>query len=330
MWGIGRKTKHILRQLRPKAIRLSVTKRPSQKFAEFASSGEITIPRRPVFSRDDVFFTMGSCFAEEIRRALTRRQITCVPRYGEISFDPSLAAVDGLPDGEHMNFYNTFTVRLQIEQLLGLWTQAQDDYWKTRWPGRPWGDVSYQDPYRRLVLAKTPEILANTIDSMNKIMLRGFEEASAFIFTFGMTEVFVNAKSGKVASQKPLYSGGGGLDETTLQVSSFGDNLENVLSIIDLIRTRKPNSPIVMTVSPVALSRTFQKLDIVTVNTESKSILRAVLGQAARERENVIYLPSYEFVTSLGYERAYRRDRRHVRREIVDTIIEHFFAAHMR
>ena len=63
---------------------------------------------------------MGSCFAEEIRVALTNRQIACVPRYREISFDPARAVVDTLPEREHMNFYNTFTVRLQIEQALGL------------------------------------------------------------------------------------------------------------------------------------------------------------------------------------------------------------------
>jgi hypothetical protein len=118
------------------------------------------------------------------------------------------------------------------------------------------------------------------------------------------------------------------MKETTIHVSTFQENFDNVCAIVDLIRSRKPAAPIVLTVSPVALERTFQEgCDIVTVNTESKSILRAVLGQVSRERENVIYLPSFEFVTSLGYERAYELDRRHVRRPVVDEIIDRFFAA---
>ncbi|HIE83664.1 MAG TPA: hypothetical protein EYQ00_07380, partial [Dehalococcoidia bacterium] len=182
--------------------------------------------------------------------------------------------VDTLPGREHMNFYNTFTVRLQIEQMLGIWKQSPDDYWNVRRAKKlPWGPSGCQDPYRRLTYGQTPEVLERTIASINKAMRAGFEEATAFIFTFGMTEVFVNQKSGKVAAQKPLYADGGGELETTLHVSTFQENLDNVLATIDLIHSRKPNAPIVVSVSPVPLERTFQNRDIVTVNTESKSIL---------------------------------------------------------
>ena len=282
MWGIGARTKRLFRQLKRPPISLAGTQHPNQKFDAFARGGPITIQRHPIFSRNDVFFAMGSCFAEEIRLALTNRQIACVPRYREILFDPATAVVDTLPDREHMNFYNTFTVRLQIEQALGLWSQCQDDYWTVRKAGS-WGATSFQDPYRRLILAKSPEVLAEVVPEVNGAVRRGFEAATAFIFTFGMTEVFINKASGKAAAQKPLYKGGGGNAETSLHVSTFAENLANVLGIIDVIRARKRDVPIVMTVSPVALSRTFQDADVVTVNTESKSILRAVLGQASRD-----------------------------------------------
>jgi hypothetical protein len=309
-------------------VRLRASDRPSTKFAEFAKDGVITIRRKPVFSGSDVFFTMGSCFAEEIRIALTHRRIACVPRYRDIAFDRSVAMVDTLPEREHMNFYNTFTMRLQLEQMLGLWEQSPDDYWTVKRAKTPWGSTGYQDPYRRLIIAQTPELLATTVASMNRAMRDGLEAATAFIFTFGMTEVFINRRSGKVAAQKPAYSGGGGEKETTLHISTFQENLENVLAVVDLVRTRKPLAPIVLTVSPVSLSRTFQDCDVLTVNTESKSILRAVLGQVERERDNVIYLPSFEFVTARGYDRAYEPDRRHVRRPAVAEIIDQFFLAY--
>jgi hypothetical protein len=160
-------------------------------------------------------------------------------------------------------------------------------------------------------------------------MREGFEAATAFVFTFGMTEVFVNRQSGKVSAQKPLYFGGGGKTETTMHVSTFEENLQNVRAIVDLIRDRKRQAPIFLTVSPVSLSRTFQDEDVVTVNSESKSILRTVLGQVCRERENTIYLPSFEFVTALGYERGFERDRRHVQRSAVREIVDQFFVAHL-
>jgi len=327
---IRRELLRLRNRFRPAApVRLEVTDRPGTKYGDFAASGVITIPRTPLFEKTDVFFTMGSCFAEEIRIALTSRRIACVPSYRNIRFDPAEAIVDTLPGREHMNFYNTFTVRLQIEQLLGLWEQGADDWWKIRKrPAAPWGPVCFQDPYRRLILAKSPEILARTIGEVNAEMRRGFDAATAFIFTFGMTEVFVNRATGKVASQKPLYGGGGGSDETTLHVSTFQENLDNVLAIVDMIQERKPGVPIVLTVSPVALSRTFQDADVVTINSESKSILRAVLGQVCRERQNVHYLPSFEFVTYGGLDRSYKADRRHVKRPVVDQIVEHFFQAY--
>lgn len=329
----------MLERLRPKYLRLRerlgyvqpihlvAADKLNNKYGDFASSGVITIRKNPVFTRDDIFFTMGSCFAEEIRLALTSKKIACVPSYRDINFNPAEAIVDELPGREHMNFYNTFTVRLQVEQMLGRWVQAHGDRWQIK-KQAPWGPISFQDPYRRLILAKSPEILREVIESMNREMRKGFDVATAFIFTFGMTEVFINKASGKIAAQKPLYRGGGGMLETTLHVSSFQENYANVIAIVDMIREYKPDAPIVLTVSPVALARTFQDADVVTTNTESKAVLRAVLGQVCREKENVHYLPSFELVTYGGLARSYTGDWRHVKRSVVHEIVEQFFNAY--
>lgn len=317
-------------------VHLSATERPSVKYGDFVGTKSITIPKQGIFNSDDIFFTMGSCFAAEIRSGLARRGLQCVPAYRNIDFDPAVAIVDELPpieemipSREHMNFYNTFTVRLQIEQLLGLWKQASDDHWVTkRKPAPPWGPVSYQDPYRRLILTKTPEILNEVLASINREMRSGFDAATAFIFTFGMTEVFVNKATGKVAAQKPLYGGAGGEAETYMHVSTFAENYENVSAIVDMIRERKPDSPIILTVSPVPLARTFQDADIAVVNTESKCLLRAVLGQICREQPNVYYLPSYEAVALGGVSENFRDDGRHVKRAVVDKIVGEFFTGY--
>ncbi|MER8713296.1 GSCFA domain-containing protein [Mesorhizobium sp. M0142] len=310
-----------------KPVRLMASDKLNAKYGDFVSSGAITIRKTPVLTSDDIFFTMGSCFAQEIRRALTNRRIACVPSYGNISFDPAEAIVDELPRQEHMNFYNTFTVRLQLEQMLGVWDQADDDWWQVK-KRVPWGSASFQDPYRRGIFAKSPEVLKEVIGSVNREMRAGFDAATAFIFTFGMTEVFINKASGKAAAQKPLYLGGGGMQETTLHVSSFQENYANVMAAVDMVRERKPDAPIILTVSPVALARTFQDADVVTASTEGKSVLRAVLGQVCRERDNVHYLPSFELVTYGGLARSYREDLRHVKNSVVDEIVEQFFNAY--
>lgn len=318
----------------PPRITLSAADSANSRFDRFRESRRISLKRNPIFGRDDTFFTIGSCFAEEIRIALTRSRIACLPTYRNIKFDPEVAVVDELPRREHMNFYNTFTVRLQFEQMLGLWDQPADDYWTISRAKKslvPWSEpVAYQDPYRRLILAKSPDHLRAIIDSMNATMLDGFNRSSAFILTYGMTEVFLNKATGKAASQKPAYLGGGGVEETVFHRSTFEENLDNVLSTIDMIQSRKPGRPIVMSVSPVPLARTFSSDDVITANMESKSLLRAVLGVASRSRENVFYLPSYEYVTMLGLQDAFMHDLRHVQRPVVGRIIECFFDAFFR
>jgi hypothetical protein len=312
-------------------LRLGAVEHPNDRYKTFAEKRLITIPRQPLLGDDDAVFTMGSCFAEEIRTALVSENIRCVPNYNRIAFDRNVAVVDTLPEREHMNYYNTFTIKLQFEQILDIWQQDPDDYWEigrlsrkvAAWDGVP----NFQDPYRRLVVARTPELLQHLIQEIVKEMRRAFNEARAFIFTFGMTEVFRNRRSGRVVCQRPAYAGGGGLSETERHDSSFAENLENVRSIVKMIRNRKPAAPIILSVSPVPLARTFGNRDVVTASMEGKSILRAVLGQVTREFEGVAYLPSYEYVTLLGAVGGFRDDLRHVRQEAVGEIVTAFLAA---
>ncbi|GEL44634.1 hypothetical protein MEX01_52250 [Methylorubrum extorquens] len=315
-------------------LSLQAVDRANDRYPQFVSKRTITIPKQKLLSSNDVVFTMGSCFAEEIRRAMAARGQTCVPHYKRIAFDPAAVIVDTLPEREHMNFYNAFSICQQIEELLGLWEPDEDDYWKIGQLSvkiMPWvGAPNYQDPYRRLIVARTPELLLSTRRAVVAEMRRAFEEATAFIFTFGMTEVFRSNRSGKIVAQKPAYAGGGGLAETSRYDSTFSENLETVRRIVDLIRREKPGAPIILSVSPVPLARTFSPSDVVTASLEGKSILRAVLGQIVRDYDAVGYLPSYEYVMMQGAT-AYRQDDlRHVSPAHVEHIVDAFFAAFYR
>jgi hypothetical protein len=121
-----------------------------------------------------------------------------------------------------------------------------------------------------------------------------FSNADHFILTFGMTDVFVNRRSGKIANQKPGYGLGGGVDETDYRRAGFAENLAVITRLVDLISAVKPKAKIFMTVSPVPLKRTFSGEDIFVANAISKSTLRAVLAEIGAVRSNVVYFPSYD------------------------------------
>ncbi len=301
--------------------RLVPTQKPNPIWRRHARSDTITLPSRPLFQPDDTFFLMGSCFAEEIRLAIQAAmpQATVGPDYASLAFDPKCASVDELPGRNHLNFYNTFSVLQEIQRCCGLWEQTPDDFWRV-------GD-RVQDPFRRLVFADTPERLHQIAIDLTAVMTQAFRAADHFVFTFGMTEVFFDHRSGRAACQKPNYGKGGGKEETEFRATGFQENLDNVLAISDLIAAHRPDARIFVTVSPVPLSMTFGTDDIFVANSLSKSTLRAVLGEAVKARDNMTYVPSYEAVISGGTSH-FLPDRRHVARPVVEAITAAFIKAY--
>jgi hypothetical protein len=296
---------------------IKTANRANPAWKRYMTEHMVTSVPVPLVKKTDRFFLMGSCFAEEIRLALEAAlgEGRVGPDYRQIEFDPTVAKIDEIPARNHLNTYNACSVLHEIERLLGLWTPESDDYWTVE--GR------LQCPFRRLVLADTPEIFAQISADLTRVLREGFEAADHFVFTFGLTEVFVNKRSGKVANQTPGYGFGGGAEETIYHRASFAETFGVIGKIIDLITKAKPAARIFCTVSPVPLKRTFSGEDVFVANTLSKSTLRSVLAEIAAERPNVTYFPSYEAVLS-GGEAAWEADGRHVQRPVVEAITRTF------
>ena len=300
--------------------------RIQDKWESFWDRRQITIQGKKLFTAEDRVFTVGSCFAYEIKKAMIGLGVKCLPDYAHMQPDRSRVRLEndeGVPLF-HLQHYNTYTVLGEFERIAGLWAQDPDDYW-TVTRGSPWrGETAYQDPYRRRLYGRTVDDLHAINAELDDVYRTGFAEATSFFFTFGMTEVFRQKSNGRVVCQRPLYAGGGGLYETEFYMSSYADNLANIEKLIGIIRSAKPDAKIVMTVSPVPLARSFSDRDVTIATTESKSILRAVLGEVSR-RHDVLYFPSYEAITWQGIDRVFGGyDNRHVHDEKVHNIMKTF------
>ncbi len=296
-----------------------IAHKANKAWKRFMVDRSVTFVPQPMVKRTDQFFVMGSCFAEEIRLALDRvlGEGHVVPDLLNLASDPppTDADADDVLERSHLGTYNAYSVLQEMERTLGLWTPEPDDYWLVG--GR------LQCPYRRLVFADTPKQFAEISAALDTAVRAGFETADHFVFTFGMTEVFINNRSGKIANQKPGYGFGGGKDETVYHCATFAENLAVITRTVDLITAQKPQARIFVTVSPVPLKRTFSGQDIMVANTRSKSTLRAVLAEVVDSRPNVIYFPSYEAVLANGND-AWEPDGRHVRRPVVEQITRAF------
>jgi hypothetical protein len=281
-------------------------------------------------SGESTFFTMGSCFANEIRAELMRRGMTVLPAINPglhpHFFDRSEASSWGPWDERvHLQFYNTFSIRQEIEKAFGYWEQGPDDYWELTLPN---GMKLHQDPYRRRVLSSSREGIRAVTRGLDAGMRAAAAQADVFVFTLGLTEVWKKKDNQLVTCTEPGYAGGGGQGLCWFHPSTYTENLENMRRVLQLIGKHRPDARVFVTVSPVGLGRTFRDVDIAVANMESKSTLRAVAAALCAEHPTLSYVPSYELCI-YDWERAFREDGRHVRpekvRQIMDLFMDSFF-----
>jgi hypothetical protein len=275
---------------------------------------------------------MGSCFANELRAYLTSREIgvlypnvpaDALPLMHEASKEESSW---GPWNGQsNLQWYNTFSIRQEIERATGVWPHDPSDHWTVKVKD----EVLYQCPYRRRIFANTPEDLRDITTAIDTDTRVGLELSELVILTLGLTEVWRKTDNGRISCAEPGYCDGGGQNETEFVMSTYDQNLDNLRTVLTLLRNHFDRKRIVVTVSPVPLGRTFRPgLDVAIANMESKSILRAVAGRIQDEFDEVTYFPAYELC--MLDATTFRADGRHVERTKVDQIMALFVASHGR
>lgn len=302
----------------------------NQYFRDFVANRIFRNPKIELIQRGSTILTMGSCFANEVRAYLDTRRIGAVlPRipadvlelFDDSSKEQSSwGAWNGI---SNLQYYNTFSIRQEIEKAAGRWSQDPDDYWQVEIAGKQ----LYQCPYRRRIFADSPEKLRKLTGRIDQALRDGLESADLVVLTLGLTEVWRKKDDGRVACCEPGYCHGGGAAETEFLASSYQENFDNLKSTVEVINQQFGKTNILLSVSPVPLGRTFRPLEISVANTESKSILRTVAGEITASCDDVYYFPSYEMC--LSDTDAFRSDGRHVTREKVDQIMGLFEACHV-
>jgi hypothetical protein len=295
------------------------------KWQVYADTRDITVVPSVHFDRDTTFFTIGSCFANELRHALEQRSFDVLPHTSQLihhHFGEEFKRRSTWGDWDersNLQFYNTFSIRQEFDKAFGVWRQADDDYFLVERNGR----TEYWDPYRRLIYADTPASFAAIKRALDDAMKSAVHCADVAVITLGLTEVFFRNDNGlAINSYRSFFR-----DKVRFRATDFQDNYENVDRICELYFGAYPDKKIALTVSPVPLDRSFTGIDVVVANTISKSTLRTVAAEIARKWPNVLYFPSYEI--AMNHDNSFRKDDlRHVTRERVNSIVDTFIAAH--
>jgi GSCFA family protein len=285
---------------------------------------KISVKKQKILNENSKIFAIGSCFAVEIRNALRALDYDVYPKYDLIEFDPNRQKIGSLPVRDNVNHYDTFLIRQEIERAINSSNYDDDGFWelnKHRMNEKFNVSSIFQDPYRRNVYAVDKPSLISSSRAIDKYIDEGIEKADIIIITLGLIEVWKHKKTNLYVCMGPSNKQDEINNYVEPYLSNFKDNYENLSSIIDTIIEKYPMKKIILTVSPVALNKTFTDEDIVVANMLSKSTLRTVAGEIVNNYQNVFYWPSYEFAM---YEDIFREDGRHVKPANVERIIQSF------
>ena len=300
-----------------------LTSSVNMKWKHLLLNKKILLPKKELIRTDSKIFCIGSCFALEVRRALKELEYTVHPNEDDFKVQLPEGKIYS-SDGRQLVHYNTFTIRQEFEKAFGLWSQDTEDIWHIKKERKGRMTDFFQDPYRRKVISRTKEGAQRITRAFDDVMKRGIFESDVYIITLGLTEIWKKRNNDLTACMVTPDAG----DEIFFVRSGFDENYENIRKTIELIHSRFPGRPVILTVSPVTLACTFTHEDVYIANTESKSILRAVAGRAAHECADVHYFPAFEICSFAEKmrRRVYRADGRHVHPAMVKEIMKFFMS----
>lgn len=144
------------------------------------------------------------------------------------------------------------------------------------------------------------------------------------IITLGMIESWYYTVNKVHLARMPLNLGQKyGWDDFKVERLTFAESYDFVRSTIEIIRELNPDCKVLITTSPIPMSRTFTDNDIIIANNHSKSVLRAVCGEISQNIAGVDYFPSYEICTLSKGQGVWEDDKQHVTSAFVGKIVRH-------
>ncbi|HEY7843944.1 MAG TPA: GSCFA domain-containing protein [Bradyrhizobium sp.] len=121
--------------------------------------------------------------------------------------------------------------------------------------------------------------------------------SGVFILTLGVAPAFFDRATGEFVLPRPTALNARALAEKYLfRTTTVQENVDNVLYLINFIRSVSPDIKIVVTVSPVPLIASFEYESAVQADCLSKSTMRLVAHEVVNNSnvKNILYWPSFE------------------------------------
>lgn len=262
--------------------------------------------------RNESIFTIGSCFARHVETELIQRGFRIPAR--------DLLAMPTFTD-----------VGTEVVNNFGIPSIYNELAWA-------FGEQRFSEDLAFVEVQKDKFVDLHMVNSIRPAPLelvrerrRGLIEATrtlakcrVLIMTLGLVELWWDEQAQIYLNTSPLPSVLNRWPERfSLHVLNFDDCRDYLNRTLNLCFANGPkNLQIIMTVSPVPMMQTHRQMDVITANSYSKSVLRAVAEHVVTERSQVCYFPSYESVTHSDRQIAWTDDFVHVSSDIVAFNVE--------
>ena len=238
--------------------------------------------------KDDKVATAGSCFAQHIATAMRANgyQVpNSEPTPTGLSAETARKYGYGIYSARYGNIY-------VVRHLLQLLKDAFDDNAEVEvWEK----DGRFFDAMRPTLEPRghaTPdEVVAHRRYHLSRVR-RLVRTMNVFVFTFGLTEGWMNRQSGRVYPTCPGTAAGTfDPDLHIFKNFTFQEILADFIACRDFIKRTNKSVRFLVTVSPVPLVATAGDDHVLVATTYSKSVLRAVAGQLAEQFDDLAYFP---------------------------------------
>jgi hypothetical protein len=300
-------------------------------FAEISNIEEADIYKKKwLLDKTMNIATAGSCFAQHIGRTLQKRN------FKVMDMEP---APVGFPEIKKMEYnYSIYSARYgniyTARQLLQLTKEALgilvfDDV--------AWVDYEglFRDVFRPNIQPKgfmnEVDVLSSRASHLAKVK-NMLETMDVFVFTFGLTEAWMDVEKNIIYPMAPgTICGSYELDKHEFKNFNHSEILEDFLEFKNLISQVNNNKSVkfLITVSPVPLTATASDNHVMVATTFSKSVLRSVAGELSINFDDIDYFPSYEIITNpWSNERLYTENLRNVTEKGVEKVMRIFAASH--
>lgn len=258
-------------------------------------------------------FTIGSCFARHIERALEQRGFQTPALRFSAPREELWAGTKMVPG--ILNKYTPYSMLNEIEFALG--EDSGEKYLI------PTDDGLYWDGQLHTTESVSLERGLERRQELRELYRNSIRQSPVVIITLGLVESWWDNEAKVYLNETvPLKLTKKCPERFQFEVLSPEKTFYAVERILQILHHESPNQKVLLTVSPIPLQRSFTGEDVVSANSYSKSVLRVAAEIVTRKFAHVDYYPSFESVTHSDRKLAWDDDLIHASKDIVAANVE--------